>query len=276
MAQNITLMGASYSDVPSVELPKTGGGTAEFFDARSVTYSLSGGATVSANPSNAIAGQGFSVKLKAPAGYTLFNVSVTMGGVDITSTAFTPDESGGGTPTETQHEIYFEFSDSTNTTITGYWDDDFISDAITATTPTTYDSKTVTLAQLDGTTWYEPAPIPLNTELIDYTKCLSNTMINNQGQEEQTQWYYATDYTPVDHSMTFTYKASLWHYICFYDSSKTFISYIYVYNDATTDPNYGNTGDGTLTPAKIPSDAAYIRTTGAAASSEVLSLIRTA
>ena len=96
MAQNITLMGASYSDVPAVTLPKTGGGTAEFFDARSVTYSLSGGATVSVNPSNAIAGQGFSVKLKAPAGYTLSNVSVTMGGVDITSTAFTPDESGGG------------------------------------------------------------------------------------------------------------------------------------------------------------------------------------
>lgn len=32
MAQNITLMGASYSDVPAVELPKTGGGTATFID----------------------------------------------------------------------------------------------------------------------------------------------------------------------------------------------------------------------------------------------------
>ena len=32
MAQNITLMGASYQDVPSVELPKTGGGTALFTD----------------------------------------------------------------------------------------------------------------------------------------------------------------------------------------------------------------------------------------------------
>ena len=27
MAQNITIMGASYSDVPAVQLPKTGGGT---------------------------------------------------------------------------------------------------------------------------------------------------------------------------------------------------------------------------------------------------------
>ena len=32
MAQNITLMGASYSDVPAVLLPKTGGGTAQFDD----------------------------------------------------------------------------------------------------------------------------------------------------------------------------------------------------------------------------------------------------
>lgn len=32
MAQNITLMGASYSAVPAVNLPKTGGGTARFTD----------------------------------------------------------------------------------------------------------------------------------------------------------------------------------------------------------------------------------------------------
>ncbi len=32
MAQNITLMGASYSDVPEVDLPKTGGGTAKFIE----------------------------------------------------------------------------------------------------------------------------------------------------------------------------------------------------------------------------------------------------
>lgn len=32
MAQNITLLGASYTDVPSVQLPKTGGGMASFDD----------------------------------------------------------------------------------------------------------------------------------------------------------------------------------------------------------------------------------------------------
>lgn len=37
MAQNITLMGASYSAVPAVLLPKTGGGTARFSDASITT-----------------------------------------------------------------------------------------------------------------------------------------------------------------------------------------------------------------------------------------------
>lgn len=37
MAQNITLMGASYTGVPAVILPKTGGGTARFDDASVTT-----------------------------------------------------------------------------------------------------------------------------------------------------------------------------------------------------------------------------------------------
>ena len=41
MAQNITIMGASYSDVPAVQLPKTGGGTARFDDASVTTATAS-------------------------------------------------------------------------------------------------------------------------------------------------------------------------------------------------------------------------------------------
>mgnify|MGYP002515510006 CR=1 FL=1 len=41
MAQNITLLGASYSDVPAVTLPKTGGGTAKFTDVTPTTASAS-------------------------------------------------------------------------------------------------------------------------------------------------------------------------------------------------------------------------------------------
>lgn len=37
MSQNISLLGASYSDVPSVLLPKTGGGTAAFTDVSDTT-----------------------------------------------------------------------------------------------------------------------------------------------------------------------------------------------------------------------------------------------
>lgn len=138
--------GANSDDLPDLiaSLPST----------HSVTYNLTSGVSASVTPSKVVAGQGFSLKLTAPTGYALSGVTITMGGVDITSQVFTPDESGGS-PSATQHSIYFEFTDSTNTTITGYWDDSFISNAITATTPTTYGSKTVSLAQLDGVTWYD-------------------------------------------------------------------------------------------------------------------------
>ena len=41
MAQNITLLGASYTGVPAVVLPKTGGGLASFIDVSDTTASAS-------------------------------------------------------------------------------------------------------------------------------------------------------------------------------------------------------------------------------------------
>lgn len=41
MAQNITLLGASYQAVPAVQLPKTGGGTAKFTDVTDTTATAS-------------------------------------------------------------------------------------------------------------------------------------------------------------------------------------------------------------------------------------------
>ena len=41
MAQNITIWGASYSNVPAVTLPKTGGGTASFTDVSDTTAAAS-------------------------------------------------------------------------------------------------------------------------------------------------------------------------------------------------------------------------------------------
>lgn len=62
--------------------------------------------------------------------------------------------SGGSVPSATQHTILFEFEDTTSASITAYYDSAFISDAITATTPTSYNNKTVERALLDGTAWY--------------------------------------------------------------------------------------------------------------------------
>lgn len=92
---NVTIAGATYSDVPAIQVP-SGSGTALFYETKDVTYNLTGGASASVTPSEVVAGQGFSLKLKAPAGYNLNGVTVTMGGVDITSQVFTPDEAGGG------------------------------------------------------------------------------------------------------------------------------------------------------------------------------------
>lgn len=52
MAQNITLLGASYSNVPAVTLPKTGGGTARFddtSDANAVASDIATGKTAYVN-----------------------------------------------------------------------------------------------------------------------------------------------------------------------------------------------------------------------------------
>jgi len=59
-----------------------------------------------------------------------------------------------GSPSQTQHTILFEFEDTTSASITAYYDSAFISDAIKATTPTSYGGKTVQEASLDNYVWY--------------------------------------------------------------------------------------------------------------------------
>ncbi|MBR4579403.1 MAG: hypothetical protein IKO22_07345 [Oscillospiraceae bacterium] len=180
--------------------------------------------------------------------------------------------SGGGTP----HIIHLEFADNTDTDIEVDYDDSWVGSLITSTEPTACGSKTVTLAQLDGVTWYQPQIIPLNTELIDYMECYRDKAINSSGEAVTTEWYYASDFTPIAAGMTFSYTASLWHYIGFYDSAQNVISTLYVYSDGTPDPNDGNTGHGTLSGSKIPPNAAYARLCGTWYDSVHLSLVRTA
>ncbi len=189
-----------------------------------------------------------------------------------------PSTGGGGSPSATQHTIYFEFSDSTDATINAWYDSSFISDAITATTPTTYGQKTVTLAQLDGVTWYEPTPIPLNTQLIDYTAVVAGYIVDaSDGQEHASEWSCCSDFTEIDPSMTFSYVAYQWYDMAFYDSSKTYISGVGQNTYADTIEN--DYAHGTLSGVRIPSNAAYVRFSSypnAGISSTQLSLIRTA
>jgi len=146
---------------------------------------------------------------------------------------------------------------------------------ITSYTPVTYNNKTVTLAELDDVAWYEPTTIPINTQLIDYTKVSSDTTIDAQGGATSQQWYYASDYTPVETGMNFSYRAGLWTYMAFYTEAKAAIATIYVYNYATADPDDSNTGYGNISGSNIPANAKYMRISGTGADSDHMSLIRT-
>ena len=184
--------------------------------------------------------------------------------------------SSGGGASATQHSIYFEFSDGTNTTIPVYYDDALIGTMITSYIPSTYGTKTVTLAELDNVAWYEPSNIPLNTQLIDYTSCTADTGLDSSGDETSLEWYYLSDYTPVASGMTFSYITGIWTYIGLYDSNKDALSAIEVYQDGTPDPNDSNLASGTLSGNKLPSNVAYVRLVSTGTNSTYMSLIRTA
>lgn len=99
MAQTVYLQGASYPDVPSVRIPKDSQGIAmaEFYDGCSVTYSMNGGAYATATPDTTVTGEGFTSRIKVPDGYMLQNVTVTMGGTDISSSVVTYESEGSDT-----------------------------------------------------------------------------------------------------------------------------------------------------------------------------------
>lgn len=186
------------------------------------------------------------------------------------------NQSGGTSPSATHHEIHLEFSDSTDTDIDVYYNDSLISTMITAYIPATYNNKTVTLAELDGVAWYEPANIPMNTELIDYTAVTNGYIINAQGEETESQWSACSDFTLIDPTMTFSYIGYRWYYLAFYTANETFISSIYMQDDADSFVN--DYAHGTFSGNKIPSNAMYVRisTNPTNPGSTQLSLIRTA
>lgn len=224
---------------------------------------------------------GTSAQLSFPSGFVDAIEDIPGGGISIsdlpnaTGTTLVVTGDGGGGGGATQHEIYFEFSDSTNTTIDVYYDDPLIGTMITAYEPVTYGQKTVTLAQLDGVTWYEPANIPIGVELIDYTEATQGYYIGDDGDLYENQWSFVSDYTEVDPNMTFSYTNYYWYYIGVYDQNKNFLRSVSVYQDGTVDPNDGNTAHGTLSGNKLLG-AKYVRLCGSDVLSTRMSLIRTA
>lgn len=184
-------------------------------------------------------------------------------------------QTGGGTPSATSHTILFDFTDETTQSITGYWDSSFISDAIRATIPTTVDGKTVTLAQFDGVTWYEPADIPIGVQLINYNDVLTGYSISADGSINSSDlWNCVTDYIEIDSSMTFTFACSQYTDIGFYDKNKNTIRTVSA--DEIKDRAEDYVAFGTLDSSIIPSGVAYIVMQGNSYSIEELSLIRTA
>ena len=132
-------------------------------------------------------------------GYSEVTVNV-QGGASMTEventygTELVITSAPGSAPSATRHTLYFEFEDETTETEYAYYDDSFISSAITATTPTTRNNKTVTSAQLDGTEWYSYTPTPSG----NYETIFDGTATANNGQVIITSladYYFAENET---------------------------------------------------------------------------------
>lgn len=100
--------------------------------------------------------------------------------------------------------------------------------------------------------------IPLNTQLIDFNAISNNALLDpGNGETIEFDWYSVSDYTAIDSSMTFSYIGWGAGSICFYDSSRSFISSMSIQEDSGGEQYAYCTG--TLTPAKIPTGAKYVR-----------------
>lgn len=181
---NVSLWGATYSDVPAITVPQAGGGTVTFYEN----------------------GGGGSITVTEEANATGITCVITTG-------------SGGDDPT--------------------------------------------------------PAgDIPLNTQLIDYTQTTRGMELDSNGQAiSADSWYYLSDYTAIDPSMTFSFTGTQWGVLAVYDSSKAFVRAFDI-NDIK-DSASNSIAYGTLSGSRI-TGAYYVRITAQGNTSTALSLIRTA
>ena len=286
MSQNVTIAGASYTDVPSITVPKTGGGTASFTDVTDTTaiasdvrsgryfYTASGvftEGTGSGGGSTLITktitengtydaqddeADGYSsVTAAIPNPFAITDVSNTTG----TTAAVT---AGGGSAPATQHIISFVFSDTTSADINLYYDDALLSAMITSYIPVPYSGKNIVTAELDGVEWYNNTGIPTSVQLVDFSTIRNGYVISEStGGEIVSAYSCCSDYILVNPTKTFRYVGYDWYDIDFYDSGKNFLGYLTIHSDADSFVNaYNNVyGIGTLTPDKFPTNTAYVR-----------------
>lgn len=148
-------------------------GTAISGDSTLTTKTITLNGTYSASDDNV---DGYSsITVNVQNGASMAEVSNTYGTEIVVSSA------QGATPSVTRHTLYFEYEDGTTETEYVYYDDALVGTAITATTPTTRGSKTVTSAQLDGTEWYSytpPTPTPDPDPVTENFETLFDNNIN--------------------------------------------------------------------------------------------------
>ncbi len=178
------------------------------------------------------------------------------------------------------HSISLRLRDNTVANIDVNYDDPLISTMITSYIPETYNNKNVLVGALDGVTWFDLSAIPLDTELIDFTKVKTETMVNNSGAEYQdsnTSSSCCTDFIPIDPNMTFTLMAYHWYRSIFYNEDKQAVGNIYIHDNGTPSAEGSVFWVVTLNSTNIPANAAYIRiNTYLEPTAEHMSLIRIA
>lgn len=153
--------------VEKIELTGSGGGGGSG-SATLTTKTITLNGSYSAQTDNA---DGYSaVTVNVQNGASMTEVQNTYG----TELVITSAQSAA--PSATRHTLYFEYEDESTEMEYAYYDDAFIGTAITATTPTTRDNKTVTSAQLDGVEWYSYTPTPSGnwTTIYDGSITVSN------------------------------------------------------------------------------------------------------
>ena len=100
--------------------------------------------------------------------------------------------------------------------------------------------------------------VQLNTELVDLTKITTGYIISEStGDLTESQWSCCSDYITFDSTKTYSFIGYQWYNISFYNSSKTYISSLYMRDAATSIE--GDYAHGTLSSTNIPSGAAYVR-----------------